>query len=54
MSTSNSKQGLNSNFLLFNNLFLFFRQLAVTFRSFDIAVLPWHPYTKEFAVGYCL
>lgn len=55
MSTLNRKQGLNSNFLFFNNLFLFFCQLAVAFRSLDIAVLPWCPHTKEsYSVGYCL
>lgn len=54
MSTLNSKHGLNSNFLLFNNLLLFFCQL-VTLRGLDIAVLPWHPHTKAFSsVGYCL
>lgn len=54
MSTLNSKQGLNNNFLLFNNPFLFFCQLAVTFKSLIIAMLPWHLHIKESSyVGNC-
>lgn len=55
MSALNSKQALNSDLLRFNNLFFFFCQLVVIFRSLDIAVLPWHPHTKEYSsVSYCL